>query len=78
MRLNRGYVAVAKAEQIERMNQNDCKKPVIPGVKHHSKNCSGICLLCGLRFNMITKAHAAKHNFDSPEKMIDAGKVRWM
>ena len=78
MRVTREYVAVHKTEQIERVNRRDSKKPMVLGIKNHSKNCSGICAICGEAFNMITKAHAAKHGFENPEKMIAAGAVRWL
>jgi hypothetical protein len=77
-RVTRNYVAVAKAEQIERQINQGNKKPMVLGIKYHSKNCSGICAICGEPFSMITKAHATKHGFPDPDTMIAAGAVRWL
>ena len=74
-RVSRGYVAIIKAEEIERDRR---RKPMELGIKHHSKNCSGICKICGEAFNMITKSHATKHGFSDPDMMIAAGAVRWL
>ena len=75
MRVTREYVGKAKAEEIERQGR---RRPMMLAIKHHSKNCAGICAICGDAFNMITKAHAAKHGFANPEAMIAAGAVRWL
>ena len=77
-RVTRDFLAVEKAEQIERHHKQATKKPMILGIKHHSKNCSGVCKICGEYFSMITKRHANTHGFSDPDKMIAAGVVQWM
>lgn len=75
MRVTREYVAVSKAEQIERQAR---RRPMVLGIKRHSKNCSGICAICGQAFDMLTKGHAATHGYANPDAMIAAGVVRWL
>ena len=71
-------MAYLKSELIEQQNKNPVRKPVIVRVKNHSKNCEGICKICGNSFSMITVSHANRHGYETPEEMIEADVISWL
>jgi len=76
MKLTRGAIALKKAEAIELQRKKGAAIP--PFAKHHSRGCSCVCSICGNALGRLTFAHAEKHGFETPEKMINAGMVRWL
>lgn len=72
-------IAQCKAEQIE--YQNNRRKPTHMRSKHKGTNqelfpCQ--CMICGEYLDLLTHAHANKHNYTDKKAIIKAGYIRFL
>ena len=77
MNIDRKYVGLQKAEQIDRDDKH--KKPIVLKQKRATRWRGSVCSICGkYEPSYISNEHAHEHGFKNANEMAQAGVVKWL